>query len=474
MDASQSPTPKRQISRLINASSVPLCVLSKDGMVLFANQALADLIQCSLEELVGLPEHRQDSIRGPHPITSILSIPNDWARTELKLLEVDEGLGSAIGSHRVKCLLPLGESADDAILCFFSLSEPSSQPWVDRLMSDVLRTLNQSRTQSPLWFLQGESPQARTVVEQVHLATQNDVGVSIVGPEGAGQSWLASYLLEQRQQTAPSSASSPITSLREHRQVQSVVRIECRLMDRDLLQGMLDLIDESKVTFNKPKTIWLDGIDSLTEETVTQLHQFLAVNDDLRCISTTHSDVTPRKQHGKTWSNLLHRIGPLRIELPSFVSRLADLRILLSAWLATHLLEQRIESSPAFVDALMAYPWPGDIEEFSSSMQHAVEQLEGGRKLLPEHLPVAIRTAASHHEHPTNVQGIDLDAVLEDIEKKLILRALDRCPNNKTSAAKLLGISRARLLRRLQQWGMIDVDDSDGDSDEMPIFKEVK
>jgi len=249
-------------------------------------------------------------------------------------------------------------------------------------------------------------------------------------------------------------------------------------MDRDLLRGMFELIQEGGAGRNKPAPMWLEGIDALSSECVFMLCEFLRAHSDLKCIATSYTSLDSLlAKQDKEWRELLQRIGPLRIELPSFVSRMSDLRIVISAWLADHVSSggRRLECSSQFIDSLMAYPWPGDIEEFSTAMRSVIEQAgETTTTLQTEHLPVAIRTTASFFEHSPSEESIDLDQVLEDIEKKLIQRAIERFPGNKTSAAKLLGISRSRLLRRLQQWGMIDPLDAAGDLDDRPIFKEVK
>jgi DNA-binding NtrC family response regulator len=71
-------------------------------------------------------------------------------------------------------------------------------------------------------------------------------------------------------------------------------------------------------------------------------------------------------------------------------------------------------------------------------------------------------------EHP-----IELDRVLEQLERDLILRALERKKSNRTAAAQLLGISRARLLRKLQQWGLGASESTSEIEDDSPIFEEV-
>ena len=121
----------------------------------------------------------------------------------------------------------------------------------------------------------------------------------------------------------------------------------------------------------------------------------------------------------------------------------------------------------------MAYSWPDDIEEFAEALTHATKNATS-EKLTDKDLPVNIRTCVSHIEQSHADESVDLDSILEDVERTMILRALERFPQNKTSAAKILNISRARLLRRLQQWGIhAESGTVDGD-DDSPVFNEVK
>jgi DNA-binding NtrC family response regulator len=140
----------------------------------------------------------------------------------------------------------------------------------------------------------------------------------------------------------------------------------------------------------------------------------------------------------------------------------------------------KMEFSESFLDALCAYPWPGDIEELDSTLRLAfgAAQSEAPSVALPllhdKHLPVNVRTSVSHIEKPSSTEPVDLDAILEDVERTMIMRAVERFPSNKTAAAKLLNISRARLLRRLQQWGVQVESESKDSDDDLPVFNELE
>jgi DNA-binding NtrC family response regulator len=125
-----------------------------------------------------------------------------------------------------------------------------------------------------------------------------------------------------------------------------------------------------------------------------------------------------------------------------------------------------------FKDAMFAFPWYGDLDELSATLQHAIRAADG-QELSFDQLPVSVRTATSYIEKNQTIEPIDLDAVLESIERKLILEAIEHCKGNRSAASKLLNISRARMIRRLQQWGIAPaVQDSTEDPD-LPMFEEI-
>ena len=125
------------------------------------------------------------------------------------------------------------------------------------------------------------------------------------------------------------------------------------------------------------------------------------------------------------------------------------------------------------MDALTAYSWPGGIEELAEALAHACKNQVDGQ-LSEKDLPVNIRTCVSHIEQTHLDESVDLDSILEEVERMMILRALEKFPQNKSSAAKLLNISRARLLRRLQQWGIQSESSVADVDDDTPDFSEVK
>ena len=110
--------------------------------------------------------------------------------------------------------------------------------------------------------------------------------------------------------------------------------------------------------------------------------------------------------------------------------------------------------SAAALERLDAYPWPGNLDELAEVVAEAhgrAAGLEIGVGDLPERLHVAAQAAA----HPRRTEEtIVLDEYLGRVERELIRRALGRAKGNKAKAARLLGVTRPRLYRRMVQLGL--------------------
>ena len=110
------------------------------------------------------------------------------------------------------------------------------------------------------------------------------------------------------------------------------------------------------------------------------------------------------------------------------------------------------------LDALASYGWPGNVDELAAVVRAAHEQAAGG-EVTTSHLPRRLQLAAHAVEHGPRSDAIDLEALLARIERELIERALKRSKGNKSKAAKLLGLTRPRLYRRLVQLGLEEPSD---------------
>ncbi len=488
MDDPNRSIAKRQIARLLGSSSIPFCVLSEDDQLVFANESMGLFVGRSSDSLLGLRCNAEIPADGSMDasLSAFFALPIHWSRSVLKLIpesgrplsgldakteRVDQAFDATSPTSKwFRCLIPLEQQG--SVLCVFCpTTQLALQEVVDEQSAITHRMMRTNRSKytylDNLWYLQGPSPGARRALDQVQLAIANPSSLTVFGQFGSGRSWLAQSIQSQRRK---------INSEGKFSINDSMIRIDCKLMDNELLTSMLESIVESQNSERTVTTILLDNLEGLSDECVCPVLSFLIAQDQIICLATCDpSAVSTRIQNHALWGELFSRTGILRVDLPSLADRLEDIPILVSAWFASRPKPSvaSCEISDTFLDALAAYSWPGGIEEFSDSLDHAFKNADG-MQLADKDLPVNIRTYVSHVEQSQADESVDLDAILEDVERTMIMRALERFPQNKSSAAKILNISRARLLRRLQQWGIQSESGSVESDDDTPDFNEVK
>ena len=119
-----------------------------------------------------------------------------------------------------------------------------------------------------------------------------------------------------------------------------------------------------------------------------------------------------------------------------------------------HFKNQLTGFSSEALDELAGYSWPDNVDELSELVESACRRAKGP-VVETRDLPDQIRWAAHADAHPSQPdEPVELDELLASIEKELISRALRRCKGNKTQAARLLGLNRARFHRRVEYFGI--------------------
>ncbi|MFN7733968.1 MAG: helix-turn-helix domain-containing protein [Pirellula sp.] len=515
---------KRQIARLIGGADYPAYVLSESGQIVFANDALGKLLQCDPDALIGwecgvqrpdapdarpfasgLPNNdRPDRAAilarwlGPFPnadprLASIQrdrlplppsapSVPTEPTRAiesswEAVLEPVSsdehEALTSKAGSHEdwVRISIPLDRGEAPLVLVFLKpdrgdiegiragwTASPIKHAAIERWLA--------APSLDDLWFPQGSSAAATSMRNQMMVACSGHHSLCIRGVEGSPAMLVANTIFRARNRSqAPSDAN---------RATRKTITIDCRLIDRDLLQSLFDWIDDESRHGQVP-TVIVDRIELLPPE----LRQPLARKQQSggwQVIATTRSaDLFSSHQDLSAWSQFLGKLQSQSLELTPLSDRLGDIESLIAAWLGRCPASEKKPNhwtwTREFLEAMQAYSWPGDCDEFDGAMRHACECSEEG-VLRDSHLPISLRTFPSHMAREKRVEPVVLDELLEQFEKELIQRAMQRFPRNRTAAAKLLGISRARLLRRLQQWGMESVESERPAAQDEVIFEE--
>jgi DNA-binding NtrC family response regulator len=177
----------------------------------------------------------------------------------------------------------------------------------------------------------------------------------------------------------------------------------------------------------------------------------------LRVIATAREALSRAVARGEFREDLACQISTLLIEVPSLAERREDLPLLAQRFLEEHNVrgpKQLRGWSAEALDRLAAHPWPGNLAELAEVAREAHAAAEG-IEVTAADLPPSLRLAADAAARPKRaVETIVLEDFLAGVERELIERALAQAKGNKTRAARLLGMTRPRLYRRLVQLGL--------------------
>ena len=187
----------------------------------------------------------------------------------------------------------------------------------------------------------------------------------------------------------------------------------------------------------------------LGEKTFERVGGNQTMTTDVRLIAATNRDLASMVAEGKFREDLYYRLHVVPLQMPPLREHPEDIPLLTSAFLKEMSREHGKSArrfSPEAMAALSTYGWPGNIRELKAAVEHAVV-LGAGEELNVSDLPMALRSA-----HSELLPSDSLN--LADVESALIRKALAEAGENRTLAAKKLGISRRTLHRHLSQLGI--------------------
>jgi DNA-binding NtrC family response regulator len=206
--------------------------------------------------------------------------------------------------------------------------------------------------------------------------------------------------------------------------------------------GTLFLDEISETT----PTMQVKLLRAIQEKVIRKVGGNDEVSVDTRIIAATNKELSDLVAEGRFREDLFYRINVIPIALPPLRSRTEDIAPLTTHFIAKICKEQRIPEKKISIEAmrlLEAYPWPGNVRELENTLERTVA-LEAGPVInassLPETVVLGVRTRVPDFESLPE-DGINLEAYLETVGKRLMREALDRCGGVQTKAAELLHMS---------------------------------
>jgi two-component system response regulator PilR (NtrC family) len=168
---------------------------------------------------------------------------------------------------------------------------------------------------------------------------------------------------------------------------------------------------------------------------------------DVRILSATHSDLSAMVAKGEFREDLYYRINVIELHVPALRERGNDV-----LQLAEHILQRLDRAASLHEDtrnALLSYPFPGNVRELENMLERAVTLCVSG-VIAPSDLHMREASEAAS----TPVPAGKLGEQVEDVQRQAIVEALEKTRYNKTAAAKLLGLSFRQLRYRIKKLGI--------------------
>lgn len=303
------------------------------------------------------------------------------------------------------------------------------------LLPDRLLAHRDRAAQAYTWdSLRSDSPAMARVVAQARLAAATGVPVLIAGEPGSGKRWLARVV---------------------HHQGETRDRPFVMVDGESLPPAAAAALVRSDI-WRTAGTIYVREPGRLPAEVRSRLPQLADAPGGPRLIVGLSADLGAEVAAGRFHDDTYRHLATLEIQVPPLPQRLADLGSLATEFLGRIAeADGRPRATPAddALALLAAYAWPGNLVELLATLRAARAHATGDR-IEARDLPAHVRRGAEAPTRRPERTPIDLDAVLAEVERRLITRALREARGNRSRAADSLSIWRARLLRRIEALGI--------------------
>jgi two-component system response regulator HydG len=307
--------------------------------------------------------------------------------------------------------------------------------------------------------LLGESQAITDLRALIGRVAKSDASVLIVGETGTGKEVVAKEL----HRLSPRSAG-PFVAINCAAVPESLLESELFGHERGAYTGA-EGAREGLFQHANGGTLFLDEVGDmalsvqvrllrvLQERRVRPLGGNREIPVDVRLVSATHFDLEDAVSDGIFREDLLYRVNVIRVDLPPLRARGDDVLLLARAFLELACKRSNKEMmgfSGAVTARLRSYDWPGNVRELRNCVERAVALTDG-----PEVLLSSLPSKIARYRGRSDVLAIDAVAdlvPLEQLERDYILRVLELVRGNKTRAARILGVGRKTLYRKLHSY----------------------
>lgn len=325
----------------------------------------------------------------------------------------------------------------------------------------------------------GKSAAMQRIMNMVQRVASAPTSVLITGESGTGKELIARAL-----HTSGDRSSKPFVALNCAALPEPLLESELFGHERGAFTGadsrkdglfraagagslFLDEIGEM------PLTLQVKLLRTLQERTVRPVGGHDEVAIACRVVAATNRDLRKEVAEGRFREDLYYRINVINLHLPALRERPEDIALLAEHFLAKHgaLQSKRLAFSSEALRLLIGRNYRGNVRELENLIERAVTLASGLRVELHDLDAEALepgKAAQARHLLPAEIpeQGFDLDAYLGDIERRILVAALDKTKGVRKDAARLLGTTFRSLRYRLSKYGLDEEEPADQEVEE--------
>ena len=327
-----------------------------------------------------------------------------------------------------------------------------------RLQLENLALKDSLKKAQPVPFIVGKSNAITQVLKTIQQISSSDCNVLIYGESGTGKELAAKAIHHLSPRSEKRFVAFNCGSFAEDLMANELFGHEKGAFTGAVQKknGLLQTADGGTVFLDEigdmPMSMQVKLLRVIQEKELLRVGGVDPLPVDVRFIAATHRDLQEAVQKEFFRQDLYYRLNVIALRLPPLTERLDDIALLINHFLArkSQAMQKGINAiQPEAIDLLCRYSWPGNVRELENIMERAVA-LVNGPMIRVADLPDYIHnvTIETYRHTPSDIP------TLEDQEKRYIQWVLEKNGGNKTQAAKIMGIDRVSLWRKLKRFGI--------------------
>lgn len=322
--------------------------------------------------------------------------------------------------------------------------------------------------------LVGNSETMHRIYEMIKRVSQTPTNVLVTGESGTGKEMVAKAIhfngpLKDKPFVTVNCGAIPESLMESEMFGHKKGSFTGAVADKS---GLFEVADGGSLFLDEvgelPLTIQVKLLRAIQERVIRRVGGTEDTKVEVRIIAATNRDLEDMVKKGTFRQDLFYRLNVINIKTPSLRERPEDIPLLANHFLKKYndrLTKQIGGISAEAMEMLKKYDYPGNVRELENIIERTVA-LEGGATILPESLPPFVNTPsgrklASTHEIQVTEEGLDLDKVMGQIEKELLIKAIHAAGGIKKKAAKLLNITFRSMRYRVEKYSLGSIGDDD-------------